>query len=565
MESYWTRARTSRRRLIGAAAGTAAVGLLASCGSKPRSSTNSSTSASSKPKSGGTLVGNTVVDPFDWDQTYLGSDIPNDLESTFIYDSLLTFKTGPAVKFTELALAPSVAVKWETPDPQTYIFHTRPGLKWANLPPVNGRDLTSADVKWSYEYETRTGQFADKKLAQAQYDSFFEGMLGIDTPDASTVALHFKEPFVPFLNYTASHHLPILAHEIYDLDGHFKNRAVGTGPWQLDTASSQKGTHWLFKRNPTYWDTGKPYIDAINMLIIQDDATAYAAFETRQVDILTGGLGAGGGNGRSVTPDDAARIKKAAPDASVLSNVKPSPDHLYMQVQRPPLSDLRIRKAISLGMDRDEFVKVMTSGKGSWALAGAFPDTFSDAEIHQMLKFDPEQAKQLVVQAGYANGVDVEFIYPGESRGQAKITEMELFQAQMKKIGINLVLKSFDKGTWGDLKKQRNFSMDISSKKVEGDVDSYVYAIFYPTSKLNYGAVDDPQLTPLLEAQRREIDPAKRRDIVRQAVTRINVDQVWALAVYNDVDNEIWQPYVKNLTLNFGGGVGPLTNAWLDK
>ena len=78
----------------------------------------------------------------------------------------------------------------------------------------------------------------------------------------------------------------MLAHEIYDADGNFSSRNVGTGPWQLDMAASSRGSHWAYKRNPTYFRPGHPYIDGLNWLVIKDDATQFAAFKTGQIDIL---------------------------------------------------------------------------------------------------------------------------------------------------------------------------------------------------------------------------------------------------------------------------------------
>ena len=71
--------------------------------------------------------------------------------------------------------------------------------------------------------------------------------------------IRFKQPFVPFVSYTATPFMGILAREIYDQDGHYKDRIVGSGPYQLDSAASQKGARWVWKKNPSYWDSGKPY------------------------------------------------------------------------------------------------------------------------------------------------------------------------------------------------------------------------------------------------------------------------------------------------------------------
>src|SRR5207245_6863803 len=96
----------------------------------------------------------------------------------------------------------------------------------------------------------------------------------VETPDPYTVVISFKQPFVPFIYNTADDHNPIMAHEIYDQDGHYKDLIVGSGSYQLDAVSSQKGARWVWKKNPTYWDAGKPYIDEGRWVVIGDNSAA---------------------------------------------------------------------------------------------------------------------------------------------------------------------------------------------------------------------------------------------------------------------------------------------------
>jgi peptide/nickel transport system substrate-binding protein len=433
----------------------------------------------------------------------------------------------------------------------------RPGVRFAPSVPIAGRALSSADVKFSYEYESRSGQFSSGKLAVSQNAWMFEGITSIEAPDPSTVALHLDKPFVPFLNYSASWQTPILPHEIFDRDGHFKNSLAGTGAWQLDSAASQKGSRWVWKRNPNYWEAGKPYIDQVTWLVIEDDSAALAAFQTRQLDVMPGP----GGN---ITSAVVEKLKVERPDAVVNDHLSVAPWHLYMLTSQPPLNDLRVRQAISLSIDRDEFVRVMANGKGGWAMAGAFPDTFSQDEIKKLLKQDLAQARSLLTASGHGSGLDLEFIYPGNSLGEGFIQGIQLLQAQLKRSGINLVFKSIDKQDWLGRKQAKKYTMTTSTKDLAEDVDSYIYAVFYPGSVANYGDVNDPPLTALLDASRREDDAAKRREIIRQAAQRINVDQVWALAIYYPSAVDIWQPRLRNYSPTFAAANGwPLESSWL--
>ena len=555
-----TKSRLGRRRALGLAAACAGGAFLAACGSrqgkKPQTaSTNRGTSAG-QPKSGGTVLGRVAHDPTDWDVTYQGFGLPNSAGLQVAYDRLLNYKSGPNVPYNELTLQPMLAERWETPDGQTYTFHLRQGVKFANLPPVNGRSFSSSDVKWSIEYLSRGGQFQGKKLPTAYAAWMFEGLSDVQTPDASTVVLRFAQPFVPFLHYVGFTWNVMLPHEIFDQDGDFKNRIAGTGPYQLDMAASQRGSRWVWKRNPGYWDAPRPYIDEIDWLVIPDDSTAYAAFQTKQVDILTG-------TGAKPTAQDIEQIKRGRPDAVIDQYLSTGPLLFYLHVSAPPFNDLRLRQALSLGVDRDEFVRTFTGGKGGWALAGAFSDTFTQAEIKQLVHYDPAQAKNLVAAAGYPQGVDIEFTYPGAFYGNIYIQEMQLLQAQLRKVGINLALKNLDKQDWVDRLVKHQYTLTFINKAGQPDIDSVLYAQYYPGSKYNYADVNDPVLTPLLELQRREIDPAKRQQTIREAVKRINVDQAWALGVFYPDSYDVWSPRLQNYGTTFGIAGWPLTSSWL--
>ena len=107
---------------------------------------------------GGRFSVQVVDDPFDWDPTDRGKSLPNQWGLGLAYESLVGFKNGPGVSFEAAELQPELAERWEvSPDSSVFTFFLRKGVKFANIAPVNGREMTSADVKWSYEYFSRTG------------------------------------------------------------------------------------------------------------------------------------------------------------------------------------------------------------------------------------------------------------------------------------------------------------------------------------------------------------------------------------------------------------------------
>ncbi|HTE84742.1 MAG TPA: ABC transporter substrate-binding protein, partial [Dehalococcoidia bacterium] len=277
-------------------------------------------------------------------------------------------------------------------------------------------------------------------------------------------------------------------------------------------------------------------------LIIKDPSTAYAAFQAKQLDFLSGA---------QMSAADVEQVKRNNPDAVVYPYIFFGAQDLWMnQMPGKLLADQRLRHAISLAIDRDEMIATLGGGKGAWSLGGAFPDVFTQDETKQLLKHDVAQARQLVTAAGYPNGVDVEFQYTTDY-GPFYVSMIQLLQAQLKPAGLNIVFKVQDRQDTIQRRKNGDFIMSATAGDVNTDIDSSVYQKYLPGSTGNNSRVDDPTLTALITAQRRELDPEKRKEIVRQAVRRI-AETAEGLTTFYAEHNEFWRPSLKNYAPNFG-------------
>ncbi len=550
-EQVWRRG-VSRRRLLAGAAG-AGVGLLAACSSRggaPAPSGNSG--AAAKPKPGGTLNLQLIADFFDFDASLGGKTVPNPNATLMAYNTLLTFQQGPDVDFGKTVIIPSLAQKYEAPDAQTYSFHLRPDVKFINVAPVNGRPLTSADVKFAFEYASRTGAVKGAKLAPGQFGYMFEGLDSVEAPDAQTVVVKFAQPFAPFLSYVATYGTEIVPHEIYEQDGNFSKRMAGTGPMILDEAASQHGSRWIFKRNGGYWASGQPYLDGVNYLVFADTSTMYAAFQTRQLDIL-----------KAVVQHDVKTVSAANPNAVHLQSLDPSDGYgPYMSTVKPsPFGDPRLRQAVNLAINRDEMDKTLGTGQGTWAMPASTPDLWTQAEVKQILKYDPQQAKQLVSAAGYPNGLNINLMF---AAGKDDSPTAQLLQAELKQAGINLTIESVDAATKSSREHAGNYTMDIHGWPIFGDLDSRLYGSYHSKGTANQQRIDDPKLDTLIEAQRREPDPTKRREALR-AVTKYIAENAVDVALYGALRHTFWQPYVKGYADNWQQYDFNIANVWLQK
>ncbi len=484
------------------------------------------------PVYGGMLTLTRPSDPLDWDMRNQGKSNDNTAIHGFVYNSLLGFKDTPGTDPNEFILRPELAETWDiSPDARSLTFHLRQGVKFSDTPPVNGREFTSADVKWSWEYYSSTGEFKDTKLPPSQMLFMYEGLERVETPDKYTAVARFKDPFVPFLNYSASQWMPMAAKEVFAQDGNLGKTLVGTGPYVLDVPGSQMGAVWMVKKNRGYWEPGKPYLDAIRTLILPEIATVHAAFQTKQLDVVLEAVDA-----------QAQDTMRANADAVMAQSLKSQARGFLLSQLRPgPLQDVRVRRALSLAIDRDEVNKIVNGGKGEWATSGLWPGLFTEAEVKQMVKFDPEEAKRLLAEANYPKDLVLKNMLL--NTGDNSLTL--LVQAQWKKVGVTMDLEVLTR----EVHRPRLYKGDFdvftlgSSGVFEADADSQAMAL-YSGSSLNWSIIKDPELDKLLIGQRQERDPQKRRDILRAAMKRVN-DQAWGIGFVFQTEWQVWHSYVK--------------------
>ncbi len=510
--------------------------------------------APSAPKSGGTFNVPVTADPNDFDMSYTGSSNTNGSFNRYGYSSVLRLQTGPEIGYGQQVVAANLADKWEvSPDAKSFTLILRDGLKFHDVPPVNGRALTSADVKWSYRYMARVDEFKD--LTRGQFRWMFEGLDEILTPDPKTVVVKFKDSFAPFLTYAASSDNVVMAKEVFETEGHFKDTLIGSGPLITDIANSQQGSRWVFKKNPTYHEDGKPYVDEVRLLVIQDTATRQAAFQAKQVDLY-------------LAASDALaweEARRSVPNAIEYEYIG-APQNLYTHTKRPPFDNFKVREALSLAFNRDEIIKVVAAGKGEWALSmsNLRTDLFTQEEIKSFIKYDPEAAKKALTEAGYPDGFSIEFMY-NDGGNEAYKKTAELIQAQMKKVGINFEFDVVSAADYTKRRRARDFNIKLTGESTRTDLDAFFHLYVHPAGAFNYIDADIPKANELIAAQRRETDPVKRREILRELLRFLNEEFYW-LTTFRTNQIIFMQPYVKDHYHNADyRTVGWVADVWLDK
>ena len=227
------------------------------------------------PKKGGTLRLTFQADPLHFDPHQTLSFVTM-CPLSLCYSRLVKVKAGPTVKPMTYPVEADLAESWTQPNDTTYIFKLKKGVRWHNKPPVNGREFTADDVKFTYErFLTITGN--PNKPVLEYVDK-------IEAVDKYTVKFTLKEPNAWFIDLLASTSTWIIAKECVEKFGDLKKveSVVGTGPWMLDRW--EPNVKIVFSRHPNYHVPGLPYADNVEWLIDKDPASRLATWLSGKSD-----------------------------------------------------------------------------------------------------------------------------------------------------------------------------------------------------------------------------------------------------------------------------------------
>jgi peptide/nickel transport system substrate-binding protein len=392
-------------------------------------------------------------------------------------------------------------------------FRLRPGVKFHD-----GQPVTAADVKWTYE---------NFKGAYAKV--FHDKLEGIQTPDDRTIVLHFKEPFIDFIDlYNGGVSgigwiVPKHYYEKVGRDG-FKQKPVGAGPYKL--VSQQAGVQMTFEAFEGYWRR-TPATKTIVVKGVRDLAARMAGLQTGELDLAFGMTG--------------KLLSRVMAD----SNLRWDPNFTGpwwlmfpgYQDQGSPFRDKRVRQAVSLAVNRQFLVKQETQGIGrpwgNWispenrdALQGA------DAPVPE---FSIEKAKQLMAQAGFPDGFEVDYtpFPPYFDMGERILTDL-------RAIGIRGKLQTLEgpafRAKVGQGRKgypgNRNIVQNIDPRAGGSKSNVAVYAICDSPSSF----VCDPQIEALWKKHQASLDLAERERLVK-SIQKVILDEHYFVPIY-------WNPFV---------------------
>jgi peptide/nickel transport system substrate-binding protein len=440
-------------------------------------------------------------------------------------------RVTPRMDGIELDLAES----WEQIDALTYKFVLRKGVKFQNLPPVNGRELTSADVKYSLRRMAGleippapvTAEEKKKKgrkitFGDFKHNYYMTELDSIETPDKYTVIVKTKVPFSPMLNYLGSAWAKIVPKEVVDEYGHFLNVNIGSGPFILK--EFRRDSHHLSVKNPDYFKEGKPYVDSIRVTIMSDESARLAAFIARKLDWLI------------IPAHQRKTLMEQVPEGHFIES-----NTLYQAVLRmppwdsskgplrPPWNDIRVRRAVVHAIDKDRMIDLTQQGfadKNVGPVPGTPGHTLPQSD---QPKYDPELSRKLLAEAGYPNGFKTEIMCWAAADQQR---QAEVAQAMLRDVGIDAELKVLEFGQYFAKAYTYNYDMAIHVMTAAIDSDELLTPYYGHLKTSTYYKWSDPVLWEMIEKQRLIMDPRERGKYVQEIQRRV-LDQAMNVFLFS--------------------------------
>ncbi len=437
------------------------------------------------------------------------ADQTSDLVARLVGDGLVD-------RDVDLRIVPRLASSWEFTDGgRVLTFHLRSGVRFHD-----GQPCTSRDVQYTYE------RIIDpKSRALGRLDGFLP-IERVETPDDRTVRVIYRYPFAPALT---SWEVPILPRHLYEREDFQASRhnrePIGTGPFRF--VSWETGRRIVLAANPDYWG-GRPYIDTLDIPIIPSQETTLQALLAGEVDYA------------SLTPVQWDAYARDPAFARRFATVQYLSLFFYYITWRsdgsnPFFSSPEVRRAMTLALDREGYVRTVLRGLGQVSYSLFHPAILPpDPEIRP-LRYDPQAATLLLDRAGWRldpgsglrkkDGVVFRFTLLIFGGGEDHVQFAQVAQESLRRLGIDMSIQRLDWPELWDRLKKGKFEAALSGAVPGVDPDDLLYGMLRSTQikgGRNYAGFRDAQIDAWLEEGRRSVEPQARTACYRRIERRLD-------------------------------------------
>jgi len=435
----------------------------------------------------------------------MGNDAQSQQLDGLLFNSLVTHDA-------QMNIVPDLAERWEMPDPRTYIFHLRPGVRFHD-----GRAATSADVKFTFD-SILSGQAKSTKRGA------FKLLQSVEAPDDATVIFHLSEPYASFLWNLTPESIGIVPRgSTADVAQH----PVGTGPFRF--VSMTQDEEIVLERNPDYF-AGAPKIERVRFRIVPE--TIVRALELRKgtADLSSP---------NSLTPDMVLALAK---QPGIVADEAPGTQVAYVafNFDDPILAHREVRQALAYATDRAAVVQYLLRGQARPASSLLPPNHWAYEPNVPHYDYDAARANQLLDAAGYSRGPDGVRFHLSLKTSTEESTRLlgEALTEQWSRVGVALDLRSLEFATFYPDISRGSFQL-YTLRWVGGNNDPDIFDYAFnsartPPAGANRGHYHNPMLDQLLDEQRVETDQEKRKALLSQIQEIVAEDEPYINLWYTD-------------------------------
>jgi len=411
----------------------------------------------------------------------VGVDAQSQRIDELLFDSLVS-------RDAQFDLQPSLAERWETPDPLTYVFHLRHGVRFHD-----GQALTSRDVKWTFD------SLISGKIRSAKAGTFAL-VSQIDAPDDHTVIFHLKAPYASLL-WNLSGAAGIVP---YGSGEDFNRHPVGSGPFRFVSAQQDKDV--IVERNADYWGA-RAKLERVEFKVIPDATTRALELRKQSADIAI----------NSLVADTVVTLQRDR-DLTVMESPGTIYAYLALNLRDPILKDVRVRRAIAYAIDTAPIIHYLLRDEARPAYSILPPQHWAYEGEVARYAHDPELARKLLDEAGYPskNGVRFHITMKTSTEESTRLLAAVL-QQQLREVGIVLDIRSFESATFlADVTKG---AYQIHSLRwIGGNQDPDMFENVFATAsfapkRANRTFYSNPRVDALIGEGRSTLDQQKRKAV----------------------------------------------------
>ena len=418
-------------------------------------------------------------------------------------------------------------------DGLTYKFELLPDVKFHN-----GETLTAEDVKFSLERVVKMASMASLLQYVEGYDALIneeaEELTGITVDDDTHFTIQLTAPFAPFVSVLSTPYCSIYPKAACEEagDSWAMTTLIGTGPFKLDSYQTGVGVT-LSRFDDYHGDPAK--LDGVEYKFIDDTNTQILEYQAGNVDYVD--MDTALYPVYAANPEFADNIHGFQPVGgySLSFNVKNIPD-------------VKVREALSLSIDRDAICDSILHGTATVPNSYIPAGLIGHDDSAEPFKYDPEAAKALLEEAGYADGYDLRVSV--NTKYATSVAIATAWQQQAKAAGVNISVDQVDSAAWSDMKKSGGVDCGISNWYVDyNDPDSMLYPVSDGRTDTNSSFWHNDEFKQLMIDGVQTTDTAERQEIYQKAEHILTREEFASSPLYNETKYYVLNPRVTGFSI----------------